>query len=257
MSLRQKYFLDTTIFYECIKMEASEFEEKLKQYAPGRKHAAYYTVIELNRGLFYVLIQHYRNVERMQDVPRALIELSNKFGGRKSKIGLIALAYIMDKFGKVDGCYQRYLVELELAMADMNDKFKDLVSSFMGSFKDNPIANLNIYSREDYDALINAREESESISYSEDFWYKMRPSVAKMREALQVKVDSGKNLGKQKAALLTFLESMSDINQITKYKSIGDLIVALECPKNYKIIAKDRWFAILAPLLSREHIIWR
>ena len=253
--IKPKYFLDTSVFYECIKMGAGEFETHLVKYAPGRRYAAYYSVMELNARLFYEAVQHYKDVEQMRDVPRALVKLSNKFSPASKARGVIFYSYLLRR-SDIPQQYDLYLIHLEAMIMDMNDRLKNLVKDFRGFFQDHDLANLDTYSKADYDELVEACGKYDRKESLKDFWTHATGSVKRMLRALDTEKEDKGKLNKRQQELEKFLKSVDSAGEAIKYNDVADLVIAMECPRNQTLVAKDKIFAVFAPLLDKRQIYW-
>lgn len=242
-----KSFLDTSIFIQMFKSDQKFFEGKIKQYADGRKFAAYFTAIELNRGFLQTLVSHYREIEETHDVPAAIIKLSNEFG-RIPKYANILEAYMLRFSQGVSNDYRIYNPALEGIIFDMNDRANCLVKRFVGHFQDHALAALNLYGSEDYEAFLEKCRSSSELDLI-DFWTTNHTQLYKIRDKI---LDKAPVLTKPQLQLLLFIEEALGGRITMKYPHLSDLAIALECPKDHNMIAYDHSFDLFIPLQGKS-----
>ena len=216
-------------------------------------------VIELNQGLFYELACHYKTVEAMGNVSDALVVMSNKFG-RPSKIGLILYNY----FFRYNECVSRkpesYLNSLEMAIFRIQLDIARLVKDFIGFFGEHPLATLQLYSKDNYGEFIALCNHKRLVGSSiiNEFWVNEESvkAINTIINKLQSKAKKSK-LVKAERELLQFLSSLANDNKILKYnKHMGDLIIAIECPRGHILLTKDKIFKTIVPLIDKKFKMW-
>jgi len=247
MSSKPKHLLDTSIFSEMFKNDLPTFEAYISSCADGRRFAAYYTAIELNRGFLQTMVEHHQKVLELQDAPAAVIVLSNKYGARKSKYGNILQAYMMRFSGNASGDYRVYSAALESVIFDMTDRANELVKRFIGHFEDHALAALSLYGNEDYDDFLERCKTSSDVDFK-DFWFDHDAQIYKMREKI---LDKCPRLKKAELELLYFLEELLGGDIEPDYEHISDFAISLECPRSHKMVAHDETFDMFIPLQDK------
>lgn len=247
MSSKSKYLIDTSIFSEMFKNDLSTFETFISSYAGGRRFAAYYTAIELNRGFLQTMVEHHQKVLELQNAPAAVILLSNKYGTRKSKYGNILQAYMMRFAGSASGDYRVYSATLESVIFDMTDRANDLVKRFIGHFEKHALAALSLYANEDYDDFLKRCKTSGDVDFK-DFWFDHETQIYKMRERILNKCP---RLKKAELELFYFLEELLGGSIEPDYEHTSDFAISLECPRSHKMVAHDKSFDMFMPLQDK------
>lgn len=250
MSNKPKDLLDTSIFSEMFKNDLPTFEAFISSCAGGRRFAAYYTAIELNRGFLQTMVEHHQQVLELQNVPAAVTVLSNKFGVRRSKYGNILHAYMLRFSGSIPADYRIYSAQLESVIFDMTDRANELVKRFIGHFEDHALAALSLYSNEDYDDFLERCSTSSNIDF-EDFWADHDAQIYKMREKILNKFDKHLRVKKEELELFYFLEELLGGNIKPDYKHTSDFVISLECPRSYNMVAHDKSFDMFMPLQDK------
>ena len=253
MSNKLKYFLDTSIFYELFKLDQKDFDELLVKYADGRRFAAYYTVIELNRGFLQAMVEHYKKVLELKNIRAALNVMGNSYGARKPTYAVILEGYLLDACGPISNDYRIYTPQLETAIADMTDRIQQLVRRFVGHFENHALAALSLYSSDDYDDFLNACSTGTIVGL-EDFWLDYDSQLYTIRDKIinksRVRILSQKDIG-----LLEFLELAMGGDVLTDsraYEHTSDFVISLECPSDRIVVAHDHIFDYLVPLQDKS-----
>ena len=66
----------------------------------------------------------------------------------------------------------------------------------------------------------------------------------------------GKLLKVERDLLQFLVNKYGDSNKPAEYRNQGDLIIAIECPKQQILLAKDKLFKTLTNLMSKRFQIW-
>jgi len=247
MSNKPKFCLDTSIFHELFKADQKDFEDTIEKYAPGRRFAAYYTAIELNRGFLRTLVEHHRTVTDLQDVTAAIRKLGNGYGRVKSNA--ITLEVYMLKFNHcVSDDYRQYAASLESVIFDMSDRATQLVRHFVGNFKDHALANLDLYNSEEYEGFLERCEQHSDVNL-EDFWTRYDAQLSKMLDEI---LKRAPRLKKSELELYEFIENVLSGESPAKYEHLSDFVISLDCPSGYGMIAHDHSFEMLCPLQGKN-----
>lgn len=239
--------MDTSIFHEMFKAKQDTFQEKINEFADGRRFAAYYTAIELNRGFLQTMVAHHSKVLELQDVASAITILGNGYGRVKSN-ALTLETYMINFNGHVSGDYRVYAANLESIIFDMSDRANELVRHFLGHFSDHALCVLDLYSSDQYEDFLD-RCRSFSDVELEDFWIDNDVQLYKIRDRI---LGLAPRLRKDQFELLQFIERIMAGDYTAEYEHLSDFVISLECPKNTKMIAHDHSFErLLIPLQQK------
>lgn len=226
---------------EMFKLDQSPFEAKIDAFANGRRFAAYYTAIELNRGFLRTLVAHYKKVDEVKDIPAAINVLNNEFGARVAKYANILEMYMLRFSNGISNDYRIYLGELESIILDITDRANELVKRFVGHFGSHALAALDLFSSEDYEEFLSRCASSSTVSL-DDFWVDNENQLGRIRDGLLGKKG---NLTVREFELVNFVTAIGD--PAFKYKHVSDFVISLDCPKNYEMVAHDHIFEVLIP----------
>jgi len=249
MSSKSKFYLDTSIFMEMFKLDLPTFETKINEFADGRRFAAYYTAIELNRGFLQTLVAHYKKVDEIHDIPAAINIMNNEFGSRVAKYANTLNMYMHRFSGSSSNDYRIYLPALEAIILDMTDRCDQLVKHFVGHFEDHALTALDLYSSEEYDDFLVRCDSSSSVNL-DGFWIDYSSQLHKIRNRLVEK--AAPLLNAREFYLLEFVNELLTSDTELNYKHTSDFAISLDCPGNHEMVAHDHIFEVLTPIQEKK-----
>jgi hypothetical protein len=251
----RKYLLDTSVFYERIKLDTPEFLAKLDQVAGGQRFGAYYSIIELNAGLLKTWVDFYKLVENYQDVPSAISQATNWWGRSSTSVGI--LHALNARMNSVVSCsdVDRYLDYLEASISTSVIIFEDMVKQFIGEFSAHPLARFYDMHRGDFDRFLSTCTDHKIVhmgAYLEDQKENLQ-DLSKYIDEEITKHNTSRNRS-LKALVGSAVISPLDTERPTNNRKYGDLLIALNAPNSQIVISKDTAFDILCSGLGKKYL---
>lgn len=247
---RNKSFLDTSIFLEYLKLPLPQSSSHLNSITRnGRLMASSFTVMEINKRLLYVAICYYKKIEELHDVSMAKIILSNKWG-REPKYYLILDGLVeRNRTQDVKNDYKSYLALLEMVVIDIQDRVYTLVSIFNGAFIKHPLFKTRVFSNEDFAQLVSEADKYDKKDFL-DVW---KNDVRQLKTALKYFDDLAKTkkLTKNEHSIRNLTQALTSDKPVPSWENMGDLLIALDSPKNNQLLAHDKLFPLLGNMLDK------
>lgn len=248
MGNKQKFSLDTTVFYENLKAEGNEVVEYLNENTGKRRFSVYLTLIEFRLGLIYNWVDLYLKITASRDVSKSLIDVSNSMKSRELTNKIILEAMMIRLGSSVEGETDQYLKELEACILYAEKSINQLHNKFFGSFSDHPIVRFKIKTKDDFEEfyrLCNEEKVVDFVSYLSD----RRSSLIKLKEHIKsvgYKGDDGERAKKVVGLLDTAINETHKCNHKNKNQQFGDLVITLDTNRQYILVSKDKSFPIYA-----------
>lgn len=244
-------YLDTSVFLEYVKHPLLQSSRYLNQVAgAGRRSASSYSIMELNKRFLVLAIDYYQTIEKLRDVGSAKIELSNRWG-RAPKYYLIFDGLVeRNKTADYKNDFRAYLALLEMVIIDTHDRLISLAHNYNGDFLKHPLFKVRLTSKDDF-AKLNILAKSYDKKDYIDIW---RNDTEQLNQAIAYfeELSLTKKLNKTQAKIFDLVRSLKQNDPIKSWEHMGDLLISLNSPKSYTLLAHDKLFTILCEMLAKR-----
>lgn len=252
-----RYFLDTSIFVQIIKLDVKLRQLVLtKLTTPGKTAASYLTLIEINKYFLVVAIEMYELIKEHKDVSSAVMKLSNSYG-RRANYFMIIMALVdrnIVNTGSMPG-YRTYISQLETVIVTLQDEVYYMVSEFHGVYKKHPIVLSRVFSADDFDLHTKVVAANKVLDYSET-WNKYQAELLNADEYFKTESKLTRKLQREIHELVQAVLEDPDVKQSARKlkgsKHFGDMAISLNAPKNVNILAHDHSFEVINEALGKE-----
>jgi hypothetical protein len=244
---KENIVLDTSFQIERIKFP-EDFERNLDNLLNNNKvYCSSYSLYEFKTSFIYSLIDFYFKVE-LHGPSKAFAMWSDKWG-YDSKYGLL-FSSVMCRENKIlnPGEIKNYLAQIESSIIVCLEIFDNKTAGVCGSFSSDTITSYQINGREDFAPFRDTYLSREIIPMI-DFWVKKPNELSKLVESKEFE----KKYPKLHKRLKKINEDVSNSEKKSVNHGVGDPIIAIDCPKNSKLITTDKSFDIICPVLGKEH----
>ncbi|MCD4761096.1 hypothetical protein K8R42_04320 [bacterium] len=243
--------LETSVFIKGA--SNNNFKKFIKDFTKGYSVcSSNFCLYEYKMGLIRVIIDFYVFIKTYTgDVPDAIDEWNNKcFGIRELKYKDKIQPIMARMYNSIN--YQNkeeYLNRLEIIIGSLVRLFMADIKNLVGDFGDNDVIKFNIDRKEDYKSFLAVCENNEYMKLG-DFWEENH------EDFLMYIKNEAEFKG---SALKRIYKSLKNIDKNKKYAdmhktclALGDAVIAVDCPKSYKIITLDKAFNVLATLIDKR-----
>ena len=248
--------LDTSIFYERLKLNPPKFSSKLDRIVTGNKYGVYYSIIELNLGLIKYWVDFYNLVSEIRDVPSSIAEATNWHGRRSTYVGI--LHSLNARMNQVVSCddVDRYLDYLEATIANSTTLLEDTVKGFIGEFSKHPLSKLLYLTRDDHANFIVKCEEHKIVPIS-SYLVKQKKALEELEAYIDDELtrhNTQRNRGLKVLVSDAIADPLDCDKKITKNRKYGDILIALDAPKSQILVSKDTAFEVLCNGLGKQYL---
>ena len=194
----------------------------------------------------------YRTVEDVQDIAQATADFTNNFG-REPKYGGLLLATIMRLNKTIDTTdYLSYLDMMEVAIINLHRRTTGLIHQFVGHYAKHAFAEIRPESRIDFSAFPRPNQRPNPRPDLTDVWQDYIAQLNVFVERLEKLKKSRKLVNDEQELEKLAKSALADPRNVVSSKFRGDLAIALEGPKKHKVVAYDRIFDMIIPLLDKN-----
>ncbi len=251
VQIRDKVLLETSV--QINKLLPTDEDVIRRLTSTHEAYSLYFVLYEFKSGFIRSLIEFYFTVKVYNDVSLGVSKWSKKFQTReiKNKIILEALmARIYKTIQTAD--VNQYLRQVEGVIFHSLSNFENGLRTMIGDFASDQIVKKEIYCHEDYQEFLNMYDCRKTIPL-QSFW---------LRHTCELKtLLSNKSKLKVNDTLTKTYNKLTQIEKDTKNcdkfhinKALGDVVIAIDCPKTMKLASYDNSFDTLSPLLGKENV---
>lgn len=243
----KSFLLDTSIFIEKCKYPGiQKFLEK-KKSGGHRLVSAFFVLYEYKIGFVMGLIDFYFMVEAYDEIDKALVKWSEKWG-RASKNALIYTAMILRIVKSIDNDdIKSFLEKLEYVIFDEVNNFDTFLDGLVGDFQNDEIVRFRIRTKDDFFDFKNLYNQRKTIPL-DNFWEKNIDSLKKMLNSEELK----KKYNKIFKHLKSIEEDCVKANNFHCNRTIGDAVIATDCSTKRILLSKDKSFEVLCTSLNKK-----
>ncbi len=244
---KKSFLLDTSIFIEkCKYPSIQEFLEK-KRSGGYNLVSAFFVLYEYKVGFIMGLIDFYFMVKAYDEIDKALVKWSEKWG-RASKNALIYMAMILRIKKSINNSdIKGFLEKLEYVIFDEANNFDTFLDGMVGEFQNDEIVKFKIRTKEDFSNFTVLYNKRKSIPL-DNFWEKNIDSLDKIIKSKELE----KQYNKIHKHLQDIKASYIKANNFYCNKTIGDAVIATDCASKRTILSKDKSFSVLCNALNKK-----
>ncbi|HSW66189.1 MAG TPA: hypothetical protein VLI54_03570 [Bacillota bacterium] len=247
--------LDTSIFIEQIKHTPSAFLSRLYQNSPGSRNTLYYCLIEFRLGLLHSWVEYFKSVEALGDVHMAISVASETFRIRELKNHALlqaTLSYLNDSIHPHD--IDLYLAQVESAIFEIQEMTQRIIRRVEGNFEGHPVLAATLNSREDYGEFLRICKEDYVVSL-QGFLKQREGEIGGLLQYLRAQSFKGRDGPRAQAVCLLLEAALAQPDKCdmkSKNRRYGDIVIALDSPKQNIILTKDALFRLLSDGLGKS-----
>lgn len=248
MSQKTKYLLDTSIqISRCNPSEQKFVDQNLKN---AKIYTSYFVRYEFLTGFIKSLIDYYFLVNITESPAIAMGIWSNEFG-RATKFKTLLDAELASMAESVVfHPKEAYLRQIEAVIFTFYSIFETDVI-YVGDFGSDDIVKTNINSSNDYQSFLDKIKLRPFIPLNE-FWSKHLTDLGLITTSLDN--SRRKPIIRLNKMLKKIQEDCLEANSNNINRSIGDVVIAVDCPKNLILLTTDSRFELLCPAIDKMHL---
>lgn len=251
-TVSNKLLLDTSVQIERQK-PGSFTKETIKSLRGNSKlHSSFFVLYEFKTGLVKSIIDFYLSVKLYEDPAEAIAKWSEKFRVRELKNKLILDSIMTDIFNSINTKdTEEYLGQVEATLFKIISDFSVDIERMVGNFGSEEIVRFIINSRSDYEQFLKIINRRDYILLS-SFWRNNGDKI----DLLLSRRDAFK-AAKLETLYVNLAEVKKDVMKADKSKiskSLGDVVISVDCPTTFRLVTLDHSFDIICPALSKEYI---
>lgn len=241
--------LDTSFQIERLKYE-NEYDACINELRKTYDiYSSYFVLYEFKVSLVRSVITFYDLVSLYSDPSKAIAKLSDTFG-REPKNQVIIQSVLQRIYDSIDTKdTDSYLRKIEVIIVYIQQVFFHGLKGLKGDFSRDEIVRYKIETNDDYKGFVELYDKRKSIPL-DVFW-------SKHVEELQLLLQS-ELLEKEYEKLYKYLKKISgDSKEANNYRinhSVGDAVIAIDCPRRYAVVSLDTSFSYLCPALGKEYV---
>lgn len=250
-SLKEKVLLETSV--QINKLLPSDEDSVRKLSSTYDTYSSYFVLYEFKSGFIRSLIDFYFTVDAYDDVALGISKWSKKFQTREIKSKLILEALMARLYKSIQTSdTKKYLRQVEGVIFYSLANFENGLRSIVGDFGSDQIIKQEINSKEDYQQFLDKYKQRKIIPL-QGFWSK-HTNELKTLIANKSKLGVSQSLKKIHKKLILIEKDIKKCDSFNINKSIGDVVIAIDCPKSMLVASFDKSFETLFPILGKRNV---
>lgn len=240
-----EYFLDTSIQYTRMIGHSNDREQIKRIIDNNQVKCSRYVLMEFKRGFLQGLVLFHSYIKEESKIEDAYARFSNLYSGREKTIMLGLTGLLIREFPDKYSLLRRLerYIEWELI-----DNFENGIEYIEDKIKCS-LSTIEPVKIENYAMEISCKKTDNKC----DLQNFMRINKKRLKILLEKSQESSAVPNLQKLSKL-YEEILKDYNEAkgNNCKTLGDNIIALECPKKVILLTTDSFFETLGSILNKE-----
>lgn len=210
-------------------------------------YSSYFCLYEFKVGLIRNLIEFYYLVKLYDKPSDAIGFWSKKFGKRELKNKIILESLMAELYKSINTQdTEEYLRQVEGVIFWLVSNFDTELRGMVGDFGSDSIVKFELYSSEYYQIYLDHYNKRKCIPLG-NFWKKHSRELSLLIKNKD-QFDKSKVLQGLYEKLNEISKDYDNSNKTQVNKSIGDAVIAVDCPSSMKVTTLDKSFKTICPI---------
>lgn len=247
---KRKWFLETSVFINRF-LGHNLLKQKIKATIGTEScYTSLFVFYEFKRSVVKTLIELYFQVLEEDQPSDAIAYYKENFSNRENKIVIGAISDLISNEDLANNKL-KFLINLERLILDILEQMSNSISEFVSNQAKCPLGKVAISSNEDFEKFINQIKCKANCNIA-NFW-KNHLGILKMltqKENIELH-QKNKEFKKFLPLLYEVIKDYKKGQTVKNCLKLGDIIIALEMPKDYIMLTFDRSFESLCPIMKK------